>query len=70
MDRPDSVVTNINQIITVPASENNNIVNRKSSNGKQNNGLTNQSTNSTASAGENSPVNTASKRPKSKFQMV
>lgn len=73
MDKTDSVITNINQIITVPASTENNLVNRNSSAKQQQPGigksvskdnvLSNQSTNSTIST--DNAANTASKRPKS-----
>lgn len=68
MDQPDnsSAITNINQIITVPNSSENNLVNRNvnsaKASGDKANVLQNQSTNSTIST-ENA-ANTASKRPK------
>ncbi len=73
MDHTDSVITNINQIITVPATSEQNLVNRSASAKHQSGGmgkaaskdnvLSNQSTNSTIST--DNAANSASKRPKS-----
>jgi hypothetical protein len=73
MDHTDSVITNINQIITVPATSEHNLINRSASAKQQTGGLgkatskdnvlSNQSTNSTIST--DNAVNSASKRPKS-----
>ena len=68
MDQPDSVITNINQIITVPSNNQNNnssnLINRNNKLSKDNNLLSNQSTNLSTDNTINTTV--ASKRPKSK----